>query len=91
MNIVHPVVEPQKPDVTGIADMFPLLNISYNEHNADDESNNLLNISGATDTSPINLKSMEFSLKPSAKMIRQSNYSAFNKCKMTWGSGFLEK
>jgi len=74
-----------------MADLPPLPEISYNKYDADDESDDLLNLGGAEGKPPVSLKQTEFSLKQFAKRMGQANYSAFNKWKKVWVAGFLEK
>jgi len=64
--------------------------ISYNEYDADDESDDSSNLGGAEGKPPVSLKQPEFSLKQFAKRMGQANYSAFNKWKKVWVAGFLE-
>jgi hypothetical protein len=74
-----------------MADVPPLPEISYEEYDADDESNDSSDLGGAEGKPPVSLKQTEFSLKQFAKRIGQANYSAFNKWKKGWVAGFLEK
>jgi len=74
--------EPGKTDITSILDLPPLPEISYNDNDADDGSDNLSDFGGTNGQPPIILKNTEFSLKQFAKSIGQANYSAFNKCKI---------
>jgi hypothetical protein len=69
----------------------PLPGISYDEFNADAESDNSLDFGGAEGKAPISLKQMEFSFKQFAKRMGQPNFSAFNKGRKAWGAGILEK
>jgi len=87
----QPAAEPRRTDVAGIADLPPLPEISYDEFDADFESNDLSDLGGAEGKAPISLKQMEFSLKQFAKRMGQPNFSAFNKWKKVWVAVFLEK
>jgi hypothetical protein len=77
--------------VGGIADLPPLPEISYDEFNADAESNDSSDFSGAEGKAPISWKQMEFSLKQFAKRMGQPNFSAFNKGRKPWVAGIHEK
>jgi len=83
--------ESQKGDVARIADLPPFPEISYDEYDADDESDDSSNLGGAEGKPPVSLKHTEFSLKQVAKRMGQANYCAFNKWKKVWVAGFLEK
>jgi len=65
--------------------------IAYDEYDAADESDDLLDFGGEEGKPPISLKQTEFSLKQFAKRMGQPNFSAFNKWKKVWVAGFLEK
>jgi hypothetical protein len=69
----------------------PLPEISYDEFDADYESDDSSDLGGAEGKAPISLKQTEFSLKQFAKRMGQPNFSAFNKWKKVWVAGFLEK
>jgi hypothetical protein len=84
-------VEPWTTDGAGIAHLPPCPEISYNEYDAADESDNSSNLGGAEDKPPISLKQMEFSLKQFAQMMGQPNLSTFNKWKKVWVRAFLKK
>ena len=86
-----PPAEPRKTDVARIANLPPLPEISYDEYDADDESDNSLDFSGAVGKPPVSLKQTKYSLKQFAKRMGQANYSAFNKWKIGWAAGCLEK
>ena len=77
--------------MAGIADLHPLPEISYDEFDADAESDDSSDLGGAEGKSPLSLKQTEFSLKQFAKRMGQPNFSAFNKWKKEWVAGFLEK
>jgi hypothetical protein len=83
--------EPQRTDVAGIAEFPPLPDISYDQYDADYESDDLSDLGVAEDKALISLKQKEYSLKQFAKRMRQPNFSAFNKWKKVWVAGFLEK
>ena len=87
----QPPAEPWKTDVAGIADLPPLPELSYDENDAAEESDDSSDLGGAEGKPPISLKQTEFSLKQFAKRMGQANYSAFNKWKKVWVAGFLEK
>jgi len=77
----QPPEELRKTDVTGIVDLPSLPEMSYNEYDAADESNNLLDLGGAEGKPPISLKQTQFTLKQFANRMGQPNFSAFNKWK----------
>jgi hypothetical protein len=52
-----------------MADWPPLPEISYDTFDADDESDNLLDVDRAEDNAQISFKQMEFSLKQFAKQM----------------------
>jgi len=83
--------EPRKTDVARIAELPPLLEMSYNDYDADDESDDSSDLGGAPGKPPVSLKQTEFFLKQFAKRMGQANYSAFHKWKTVWVAGFLEK
>jgi len=87
----QPAAEPRRTDVVGIADLPPLPDISYDEFDADADSDDSSDLGRAEGKAPISLKQMEFSLKQFAKRMGQPNFSAFNKWKKVWVAGFLEK
>jgi len=87
----QPAAEPRKTDVAGIADLPPLQEMSYDECDMADESDDSLDLDGAEGKHPISLKQMEFSLNQFAKRMGQPYFSAFNKWKKVWVVGFLEK
>jgi hypothetical protein len=86
-----PAAQPRRTDVAGIADLPPLPEISYDQYDADYESDDSSDLGGAEGKAPISLKQTEFSLKQFAKRMGQPNFSAFNKWKKVWVAGFLEK
>ena len=88
---LQPAVEPRRTDVTGIADLPPLPGISYDQYNAEYESDDSLEMGGAEGKAPIRLKQTEFSLKQFANRMGQSNFSMFNKWKKVWVARLLEK
>jgi len=87
----QPAAEPRRPDVAGIADLPPLPEISYDQYDAEYESDNLSALGGAEGKAPITFKQTEFSLKQFAKRMGQPNFSAFNQWKKVWVAGILEK
>jgi len=87
----QPPAELQKTPVAGIADLPTLLEISYDEYDAADESHDLSDLGSAEGKPPISLKHPEFSLMQFAKRMEQANYSTFNKWKKVWVAKFLEK
>ena len=86
----QPPVEPQGTDVTGIAHLPLLPELSYNEYDAADESDDSSELAGAEGKPRISQKKMEFSLKQFAKRMGQPNISAFNKWIKVCIAGFLE-
>jgi len=86
-----PAVEPWRTDVAGIADLPPLPETSYDQYNAEYESDDLSDLGGAEGKLPISLKQTEFCLKQFAKRMGQPNFSGFNKWKKVWVVRFLEK
>jgi hypothetical protein len=48
-------------------------------------------LGGAEGKATFSLKQTEFSLKQYAKRMGQPNFSAFNKWKIVWVAGFVEK
>jgi hypothetical protein len=78
-------------DVAGIADLPPLQEISYDQYDVENESDDSSDLGGAAGKAPISLKQTEFSLKQFAKRMGQPNFSAFNKWKNVWVAGFHEK
>jgi hypothetical protein len=91
MKRFQPPAEPWKPDVATIAELPPLPEISYDDCDADDASDDLFDWGGAVGKSPASLKQTKFSLKHFAKRIGQTNYSAFDKWKTVWVAGFLKE
>ena len=77
--------------MAGITDLPPLPENSYDEFDADAESDDSSDLGGAEGKAPISLKQTEFSLKQFAKRMGQPNFSAFNKWKKVWVAGFREK
>jgi len=86
-----PPVETKNIDVPRIVNLPTLLEISYDNYDADDESNNSLDFGGAEGKPPLSWKHTEFCLKQLAKWMEQANYSAFNKWKKVWVAGIFEK
>jgi len=74
-----------------IANLPPLLEMSYDDHDSEDDRDDSSDLDGAEGKSPISLEQTEFSFKQFAKRMGQANYSVFNKCKKLWVAGFLEK
>jgi hypothetical protein len=72
-------VEPCRIDVVGIADLPPLPEISYDEFDADAESDDSSVLAGAEGKAPTTVKQTDFSLKQFAKRMGQRNFSEFNK------------
>jgi hypothetical protein len=68
-----------KPCRTDIADLPLLQEISYDELDADYESDDTSHLGRAEGKAPISLKQTEFTLKQFAKSMGQPNFSAFNK------------
>jgi hypothetical protein len=65
--------------------------LSYDQYDGADESDDSSDLGCAEEKPPIGLKQTEFSLKQIAKTIGQANYSAFHKWEKVWVAGFLEK
>jgi hypothetical protein len=65
--------------------------ISYDQYDAEYESDDLSDMGGAEGKAPISLKQNEFSVKKFAKRIGQPDFSTFNEWKKVWVAGFLEK
>ena len=86
-----PPVEPRKTVFARIVDLPPLSEISYDQYDADDESDNSLDLGCAEGKPPISLKQTKFSLKQFAKRMGQANCSMLNKWRKGWGAEFLEK
>ena len=84
-------MEPRRTDVAGIADLPPLPEISYDEFDADYESDDSSDLGGADGKAPISMKQTEFSFKQFAKRMGQPNFSLFNQWKKLWVAGFLER
>jgi len=87
----QPPAELWKIMVPGIRELPPLPKISYDDYDADDESDHPSDLSGAEGKPPASLKQAEFSLKQFAKRIATANYWAYNKWKKVWVAAFLEK
>jgi len=82
--------EMRKTDVAGIVDSPPVLEISNDDYDADDDIDDSLDLGGTEGKASIRLKQMAFCLKQFANRIGQANYSAFNKWKNVWVAGFLD-
>jgi len=85
-----PAAEPRRTDVAGIADLPPLADTSYDQYDADYESEDSSDLGGAEGKASNSLKQKEFSLKQFAKRMGQHNFTAFNKWKKVWVAGFYE-
>ena len=68
-----------------------MLEISYDNYDADDVSDDPSDLGGGEGNPPISLKQNEFSLKQFAKRMAQANFNEFNKWKKVWVAGFLAK
>ena len=77
--------------VAGIADMPPSPEISYEEFDADYESDDSSDLGRAEGKAPISLKQTEFSLKQFANRMGQPNFRMFNMWQNVWVAGFREK
>jgi len=77
--------------VTTVANLPPLPEIAYNDYDADNASNNSLDLGNAECKPPLRLKQTKFSLKQFAKRMGQGNYSAFNKRKKVCMAGNHDK
>jgi hypothetical protein len=71
--------------------MPSLPDMSYDEYDAVDESQDSSDLGSAEGKPPISLKQMEFSLKHFAKKMGQPNIRAFNKWRKVWVLWCLEK
>jgi hypothetical protein len=91
MKRFQPAAELRRTDAAGIADLPPLLEISYDKFDADAESDDSSELGRAEGKAPISLKQTEFSLKQFTNRMGQPNFSACNKWKNVWVAGFLEK
>jgi len=87
----QPVAEPGRADVDGIANLPPWPEISYDEYDAEYESDDSLNLGGAEGKARISFKQTEFSLKQFAKRMGQPDCGTFHKCKKVWVAGCHEK
>jgi len=87
----QPPAELQKIDVPGIAHLPPFPEISYDEYDADDQCNRLLDLGSVDGKSPISLTKTQISLQEFAKRMGQANYSPFNQWQKVWVAGSLEK
>jgi len=67
-----------------------LSEISYDQYDAQYESDKSLDLGGAEGQAAIGLKQTESSLKQFAKRMRQPNFSTFNKWKKVWVAGYLK-
>jgi len=70
-------------------DLPPLLEMSNDEYDAADESDNSLDMGSAEVKPPISLKQTEYSLKKFGKGMGQAKDSVVNKWKKVWVAGFL--
>jgi len=86
----QPAEETHTTDVAGIANLLPMPDISYDQYDAEYESNNSSDFGGAEGKAPISLKQTELTLKQFAKRMGQHNFSTFNKRKKVWVAGFHE-
>jgi hypothetical protein len=75
----QPPAEQWTTDVAAIVDMPSLPDMSYDEYDAVDESQDSSDLGGAEGKPPISLKQTEFSLKHFARKMGQPNIRAFNK------------
>jgi hypothetical protein len=86
-----PPAEQWIPGVAAIVDMPSLPDMSYDEYDAVDESQDSSDLGSAEGKPPISLKQTEFSLKHFAKKMGQPNIRAFNKWRKVWVVWCLEK
>jgi len=63
MQQFQAAADPRRMDVAGIADLPPLPHTSYDQEDADYESDDLSGLGGAIGKTPISLKKTGFSLK----------------------------
>jgi hypothetical protein len=74
-----PPTEKPKTDDARIVDLPSSPEISYNEYDADDVSNDSSDLGGAECKPPVGMQQTEFCLKQFANRMGQANNSAFNK------------
>jgi len=86
-----PPAQLQSTEVARILDLPSLPDIAYDNCDADDESDDSLNLGGAEGKHTVSLMKTEFSLKQFAKCTGQANDRVFNKCITVWVAVFLEK
>jgi len=91
MKLFQPPAELWNADVTGMTDLPPLPEMSYDNLAACDESDGWSDLGGAEGKQPIGLKQTKCSLKQFAQTMEQDNNSAFNKWKKVWVAGLLKK
>jgi len=77
--------EPRKTDVAGFVDLASLPGMSYYNYDADDESDDSLDLGGAEGKPPLSLKQSEFTLKQFANRMWQANDTSA-KCILVTGS-----
>ena len=71
-------MEPLNTDVARMADLHRLPEMTYNDYDSVDRSNDSSDWGSAETQLPISLKQTKFSLKRFAKGMGQANYSALN-------------
>jgi hypothetical protein len=69
----------------------PLAEISYDNYDVDEASDNSSDICSAYSKPPVSMRATEFSLNQFAKWMGQANYSAFNKWEKVCVAGFVDK
>jgi len=90
MKCFQPPVKRRNTDVVGIAYLPSMPELSYNECDAAEETDDSSDMAGVQGKPQISPKQTEFSLKQFAKRMGQSNYTAFNKRKKVWVARLLE-
>jgi hypothetical protein len=86
-----PAAEPCRTNVAGIAELPPLPEISCDEFDVHDKSDDSSESGGSKGIAQICLKQTQFSLMQFAKRMGQPNFGAFNKWKKVWVAHFLHK
>jgi hypothetical protein len=91
MKRFQPPAELRKTDVARIPELPPLLVMSFDVYDADNECDYSPDLGSAEGKPPGSLKQTKFTLKLFTKWMGQANYSASNKWKKVWVAGFLKK
>jgi len=91
MERFQPQAELRKIDVSGIVELPPLPEISSDNYDADEETENSSDFGSADGKLPSSTMETELFLKHFAKRMGHANYSAFNKWKKVWMVRLLQK